>query len=320
MSTETLVATQGGGKVKAYLQLFRLPNVFTAMADIFLGFLFTHAVLEPSGVFLLLLAASSLIYTAGMVLNDVYDVEIDRRDRPMRPLPSGAISVGWGRWLGFELLLVGVGCAWLAGYFAGTWRSGLVATGLALVVWGYDRHLKCTPLGPVAMGGCRFLNVLLGMSAATFALETMHLVVAAGVGIYIVGVTWFARTEAHVSGRPHLAGGTLVMGAGLALLASIPRWSSATLPLVSQPLAAEAQGERWYLLWALLAALIGWRCLWAVMEPVPLRVQAAVKQAILSLIVLDAAACFAVRGQFWAVMILLLLLPTMALGRWIYST
>ena len=33
--------------MRAYLQLFRLPNVFTAVADILLGFLFTHAWLEP---------------------------------------------------------------------------------------------------------------------------------------------------------------------------------------------------------------------------------------------------------------------------------
>ena len=32
----------------AYLELIRLPNVFTSMADVVMGFLFTHAVLGPS--------------------------------------------------------------------------------------------------------------------------------------------------------------------------------------------------------------------------------------------------------------------------------
>ena len=48
--------------------------------------------------------------------------------------------------------------------------------------------------------------------------------------------------------------------------------------------------------------------------------QIAVRNAIFSLIVIDAAACLAVQELFWGVVILLLLLPTMTLGRWIYST
>ena len=34
----------------------------------------------------------ALFYTAGMILNDVADLEVDRRERPERPLPSGAVS------------------------------------------------------------------------------------------------------------------------------------------------------------------------------------------------------------------------------------
>ncbi len=58
----------------------------------------------------------------------------------------------------------------------------------------------------------------------------------------------------------------------------------------------------------------------AIAEPIPKRVQLAVKECILSLVVIDAVACYAVRGVPWAVVILLLLLPTLFLGRWIYST
>ena len=34
----------------------------------------------------------ALFYTAGMILNDVLDDDVDRRERPERPLPSGAVS------------------------------------------------------------------------------------------------------------------------------------------------------------------------------------------------------------------------------------
>jgi hypothetical protein len=49
-------------------------------------------------------------------------------------------------------------------------------------------------------------------------------------------------------------------------------------------------------------------------------VRAAVTQCVLSLVMLDAVACYAVRGIFWAGLILLLLLPAMFLGRRIAVT
>ena len=62
----------------AYLRLLRLPTVFTALADIFLGFLLTHSTfvsdetlkLHPS--FLWLSAASAGIYLSGIVFNDFF--------------------------------------------------------------------------------------------------------------------------------------------------------------------------------------------------------------------------------------------------------
>ena len=77
---------------------------------------------------------------------------------------------------------------------------------------------------------------------------------------------------------------------------------------------------RWYLLMGVLGAIIGWRCLWAAVEPSPGRVQTAVVNAIMSLVVLDAAVCYSVRGFFWAAAILCLLLPAMILEQWIRST
>src|SRR5437868_1114393 len=86
----------------------RLPNVFTAMADIFMGYWFTHETLEPIGAFLLLLVSSSCLYIAGMVFNDVFDVEQDRRERPHRPIPSGRISKRSATVLGCSIMFAGL--------------------------------------------------------------------------------------------------------------------------------------------------------------------------------------------------------------------
>jgi hypothetical protein len=304
--------------IRSWLQLFRLPNVFTAAADVLMGYLFTHPSLEEYRVSLLLVGASCLLYTAGMVLNDVFDIEIDRRERPGRPLPSGRIGLTTARWVGFELLLVGVGLAWLAGSFAGSLRPGLVATALAAAVLLYNRVLKQTPAGPLGMGACRFLNVLLGMSAADVSWQPTHLLVAAGIGVYIVGVTWFARTEAEVSRRPQLALAATVMAVGMALLAAFPYFSSEADGPFSQPVFVEA--GNWHWRWLALGLLLLARPIAAIATPTPARVQSAVKNCILWLIALDAITCYTVRGPNWALLIFALLIPALFLGRWIYST
>lgn len=300
--------------MRAYLQLVRLPNVFTAMADIFLGFLLTHAPLDPWPEFVLLLLASSSLYLAGMVLNDVFDVRQDTSERPFRPIPSGRVAWTTARTLGAVLLAVGVGLGWAASIRSGDMTAGVVATLLAGCVVLYDSVLKSTPIAPLAMGACRFFNVLLGASTAVQSWPPLVYVAAAGVGIYIVGVTLFARTEARRSRRPHLAAGVVILLAGVVLLASLPTWATGNeWPAVNPP-------ERWYVFWALLGLSIAWRLVRAVIDPVPALVQAGVKNCIFSLIVLDAAACLVVQDIFWGVAILLLLIPTMTLGRWIYST
>jgi 4-hydroxybenzoate polyprenyltransferase len=307
-------------RLRALAELVRLPNVFTAMADVLMGYLFTHDDLSRWGEFALLLAGSCVLYMAGMVLNDYFDRHVDAQERPDRPIPSGRIAPGLARRLGFAMLLAGGALGWTASAVAGDWKCAVVATALAAMVLAYDCVLKQTPLGPLAMGCCRALNVLLGMSAAPGAWHEIHWLVAGGIGTYIVGVTWLARTEARTSSRWQLLAATIVVAGGIGLLAWFPSCDNGDLPPVSRPSFALVKSANWYLLMGVMGWLIGWRCLRAVFDPSPAMVQAAVRHCIFSLVMLDAAACLAVRGPFWAIAILLLLAPTMFLGRWIYST
>ena len=303
-------------RVRAFLELVRLPNVFTAMADVVMGFLFLRTVWEPHDAWLLgiLLAASSLLYCSGIVLNDVADVEVDGRLRPRRPIPSGRVSLGWARRVGWSMLGAGLLLTVAAAAVAQQMRPALVGGALAACVIAYNGLLKRTPLGPPAMGACRALNVLLGMSAASAMWQPVDGLVAVALGVYISGVTWYARQEAEKSDRRQLVAATVVMLLGIGLLARLPDWSDQLVPLLQQ------QPGRWHLLMTLLGLIIAARCLGAAVEPLASRVQTAVKQCILSLVVLDAAVCFATSGLRGAIAILLLLVPTILLGRWIYST
>lgn len=312
---------------RSYLELMRLPNVFTAMADVAMGFLFVKPLAsgwdpwQDSWTLALLMVASSLLYIGGVVLNDVFDLDIDRTERPERPLPSGRVSLWAARWLGWKLLVVGmllgigaVSVGTGGGLFTGHFGSGAVAPLLAACILVYDAWLKRTAIGPVAMGTCRMLNVLLGMSALGVPLSTDCWLVAGGIGVYVAGVTWFARREAETSSRLQLALSTAVMALGIGMLAAFPKYSQRVLSFIEQDL------RHWYLLVGALGLLIVWRCCWAVIEPVSARVRMAVAQCVLSIVMLDAVACYAVRGVAWACLILALLAPAMFLGRWIETT
>jgi 4-hydroxybenzoate polyprenyltransferase len=307
----------------AWLRLFRAPNVFTAIADVAMGFLVVHGGLSssaPPGLLVCLAAASALLYTAGMVLNDVFDFEVDAKERPFRPLPSGQISLPLARAMGFAMLIAGVLMGALAGYAYPSslpWRSGLVAVVLAGCVLLYDGWLKRFAIGPLGMGLCRFFNVLLGMSVASevaagwpLGYGPMHLLPAAGIGIYIIGVTMFAKGEAGQSSVPILIGGMVTMALGIGVLG----WAGLLLHRrdLSVPM--------YWLLLAFLAVTVLRRCLLAVWTPDPQRVQAGVKIAIFALVLFDASVALTAAPSYYALAIVALLAPMFLLGRWVYST
>lgn len=311
----------GEGRVLDYLRLMRLPNVFTAIADILMGFALVHGSFSPLAHLLALCASSAALYTAGMVLNDYFDVEVDRRERPERPLPSGRIPLARARTLGFGLLAAGTLLAPLASLAAGAElfvmvRTLAVAGLLAATIVAYDGLLKHTRLGPWTMGACRLLNVWLGMTAdmsgSWVAWQADGACVAGGLGLYIVGVTWFSRQEAETSRRGGLVLGLLLMIGGWCLLAALPHVADRRLSL-GYPLF-------WYALLLMLAIPVLRRTLIAIAEPSPWHVQVAIKHCIMTVIFLDAAVVLQVGGELPALVVLALLAPMLLLGRWVYST
>jgi len=150
----------------AYAQLVRIPNVFTAIADIALAALVTGSL--PGWPFHLgcWRWRRSCLYCAGMVWNDYFDFDQDLKERPFRPLPSYRVSTGAAVRLAVALCGAGVVLAALAGLRANGWTAAPLALRLLLVVaiLLYDGWLKRNFLGPLSMGFCRFLNVLLGLN------------------------------------------------------------------------------------------------------------------------------------------------------------
>jgi 4-hydroxybenzoate polyprenyltransferase len=299
-------------KFLLYARLLRIPNVFTAFADVLLGTLVAGTWTVCAGSALALVAASGCLYLAGMVWNDYFDFAEDKRDRPFRPLPSGQVKLATARWLGVALLAAGMIFAAAAGISRTGWNAWPVVIAMILVgaILGYDAGLKRTLIGPIVMGSCRLLNVLLGLSLAASAevpwLLRWHLAVI--VGGYIVGVTWFARQEAGKSDPLHLIGATVVMALALSLAVALPLHRSPGQVTVVFP----------YLI-VVFVLLLGPLIVRAMQKPVPANVQTAVKFSILGLIVLDSILAVPFVGA-WGALILVLLPPAFFVGRWVYST
>src|SRR5262249_19180045 len=117
-----------------------------------------------------------------------------------------------------------LGAAAAGGLLGGAWWSAstALATLLVAAILLYDGWLKRTWAGPLAMGACRFLNVLLGLSLAPQPNAAPGGYVGRVVGVDSVGGTWFAGTEARESSRRGLSGAALVMLAGVLLALPLP--------------------------------------------------------------------------------------------------
>lgn len=278
------------------------------MADVLAGFLITSDGFQPLQQFGTLLGASICFYWAGMVFNDVFDVKQDLIERPNRPIPSGAIPRSSAITFGVVLLLLGNGLAATSGL-----TTLMVAACLTGSILAYDSGLKKTPLGPIAMGSCRFFNVLMAASSGlewSALWQSPQLPFAAGLGVYVVGLTWFARNEAATSARPALISATLTSLAGIGLVAAVA---------VLSPGLVAAQTTHFAL--AAIALIVGRRMLGAIQDPTPHRIQSTIKTMLLSIVTIDAVMVYSRTGNIsYAILTVALIIPAMVLSKRIAMT
>ncbi|SDT39543.1 SCO3242 family prenyltransferase [Jiangella sp. DSM 45060] len=167
--------------------------------------------------------ASACLYWAGMALNDYADRDLDRVERPERPIPSGRVTPSEALGLAAGLTAAGLGLAAVAGGR----RALRVAVPLAAAVWTYDLLAKPTPAGPVVMAAARGLDVLLGAGGRERAAALPALAVAT----HTAGVTVLSRGEVH---------GGSVSSARVALGATATAAAAAVVPV--RPAAVVAAG------------------------------------------------------------------------------
>lgn len=300
--------------LRPYLELVRLPNAFTAAADALAGYWLARGTLAADARLAWLIVASVCLYCGGIVLNDLRDVEVDRRERPSRPLPSGRVSRGAARNLVGALFAIGLLAAAIAGSASGhlveisRLNYGLlIALALVAAIAAYDLQLKFTMLGPPAMGLCRALNLALPLVALRLEITNAHAAALLGMFVYATSLTYFGRDETGISPRGRLALGGIGIVSGLLILGFVTTWNPSNDPLTLVVwLALAIQTSR--------AAWRAWR------RPETVLVQHAMKTFILGIIAFDAVIACAIGGWPAAAIVLALLVPPIVIGRRLYTT
>jgi 4-hydroxybenzoate polyprenyltransferase len=208
-------------------------------------------------------------------------------------------------------MISGIIAAWASGPSGFNWKGSPLWISILLVmaIFGYDAIFKSSPAGPLIMASCRFLNVLLGLSIGFDQLSVnLDIHLALTIAIYILGITWFARTEEMHSDPKLLRFAAGVIASSWLLALAIPTRVAPDQPSLLFP----------YLL-LLFGGFIARPIYRAISQPSPARVQSAVKSCILGLIAFDAIMATVFVG-LWGMLILFWLLPALLLGKWVYST
>jgi UbiA prenyltransferase family protein len=190
-SAETLGRPRGGWArhLRAWLQLARVSNTPTVVSNTVAGALLASTA-AATGTVVLVAVAIALFYTAGMVLNDVLDYEVDRRDRPERPLPSGRVSRGSALVAVVGLLVAGELLLVLEGL-----EPALAGLGLIGLILIYDSWHKGNVLSPALMAACRAMVYVIAGLAVAGELPTELWGAAALLFAYVVGLTQVAKAE-----------------------------------------------------------------------------------------------------------------------------
>ena len=270
----------------------RPANIVTSVADVLAGIAISGYFLNFEADYfpVLLLCISTIgLYGGGIVFNDVFDADLDKIERPERAIPSGAVKLNEAIFLGAFLLITGIVAALILSVL-----SGIIAFLIAFFALLYNRYSKHHSfLGPLNMGLCRGLNLILGISIIAASLNQLYFLGMVPL-IYIFSITMISRGEVHGSNRNKLYYGAFLYLTVISIM------------LYSSWIKGQVLIALFFIIpfaWMIFKPLFR-----AIKEPLGKNIGKAVKAGVISLILMDAAWA-AVFGSPVAAICIAILLP-----------
>ncbi|HLT42928.1 MAG TPA: UbiA-like protein EboC [Sphingobacteriaceae bacterium] len=278
-----------------FLKLARPANLVTAVSDILAGIAISGILLttaldwELSKAILLLSLSTIGLYGGGIVFNDVFDIKVDRIERPERPLPRGLISLQSATIYGILLLALGVIFAFLVNQTAGIIAILTSISALVYDKWGKNN----TWLGPPNMGLCRGFNLLLGVSILPEMVFELWYLAFIPI-IYISAITMISRGEVSGSSKTPLQVAAFLYALVISMIVTFSYFKSTLLTAI---------------IFLLLFAYFIFKPLRkAIVDPSALFIRTSVKAGVIALILMNASWA-AAAGSFPLALIITALLP-----------
>lgn len=160
-----------------------------------------------------LLLGVSVLQTGGMFLNDAFDQDYDRRQRPDRPIPAGKISASLVWQLGFGQLVAGIFLL----VFCSQISAG-AAIVLSLFILLYNFSHKFFTAAPWLLAVCRLWIYVIAGAAGKTGLNGWVIYSGVALAFYVAGTHYVIRRETFRAVIPHWPLLLLALPIALALL------------------------------------------------------------------------------------------------------
>jgi len=289
----------------------RPANVVTSVADVLAGVAIAGyfiipdigfglaAVTGPNLPYLpvILLCISTIgLYSGGIIMNDVFDAKLDGVERPERPIPSGLITKNAATIFGGICFFIGIFTAGLLGR-----NAQYLAVAIMICCLIYNRFLKHSAIfGPINMGLCRGLNLLLGVCIIPDQVERYWYLAIVPI-VYIAAITMISRGEVHGGSKKTLYSALGLYGLVIASVVYFAVINQAPILITIVFLGA-------------FGAMIMIPLFKAIKNPIGPNIGKAVKSGVIALIILNAAWAAAFGAWPIAIAIIILLPISLALS------
>lgn len=173
---------------KDFFQLIRLPGIFTAISNVLIGYFFV-IYSSQSYPFPFLVITSGLLFSSGMIMNDYFDMKIDKIERPYRPLVSNRIKKKYALYI-FSSLIIS------ANLFAilTSFESSLITISMTGLIFLYNLKTKNYGIiGFFTLSSIRFLNVILGFTYVPLYYDLIYY--AFPLLLFVFGISVLAKYE-----------------------------------------------------------------------------------------------------------------------------